>query len=84
MTTAPILAYPDFEHEFILFTDSSYYGIGGVLSQRIEKLEKPIAYYNRHLSVTEQNYSTTEKECLAIVDSENIFASTSTVATSPS
>ena len=73
LTTAPILVYPDFEHEFILFTDASDYGIGGVLSQRIEKLEKPIAYYNRHLSETEQRYSTTEKECLAIVDSVKHF-----------
>ena len=28
LTTAPILVYPDFEHEFILFTDASDYDIG--------------------------------------------------------
>ena len=73
LTTAPILAYPDFSHKFILFTDASDFGIGGVLSQQIEKKERPIAYYNRHLSEAEQKYGTTEKECLAIVDSVKHF-----------
>ena len=39
LITPPILAYPDFSKEFILFTDACDYGIGAVLSQ-VEENEK--------------------------------------------
>ena len=34
MTKTPILAYPDFENEFILDTDASFDTIGAVISQK--------------------------------------------------
>lgn len=63
----PILQYPDFNRPFILTTDASGYAIGGVLSQGEIGKDLPIAYTSRVLNNAEQNYSTIEKECLAIV-----------------
>jgi len=67
LCTEPILQYPDFTQPFNLTTDASRHAIGGILSQgKIEK-DLPIAYVSRVFNKAEQNYSTIEKECLAIV-----------------
>lgn len=63
ITQNPILIYPDFSKEFVLNTDASNYAIGAVLSQN----SKPISYASRTLNTHEVNYSTIEKELLAIV-----------------
>jgi hypothetical protein len=42
-------------------------GVGAVLSQKIVRHYRPIAYFSKHLNKTEQNYSTSERELLAIV-----------------
>ena len=59
-----ILQYPDFEHDFILRTDASGFALGAVLSNFNDK---PIAYASKTLNGAERNYSTIEKELLAIV-----------------
>jgi len=59
----PILICPDFEKRFQLTTDASNFELGGVLSQD----NKPISYVSRTLNEHEENYSTIEKELLAIV-----------------
>jgi hypothetical protein len=59
LTTQPILQYPDFTKEFILTTDASNQGEIGK--------DLPIAYASRNLNQAEKNYSTSEKELLAIV-----------------
>ncbi|OMJ14432.1 Retrovirus-related Pol polyprotein from transposon [Smittium culicis] len=43
ITTAPVLAHPDWEQEFIVTTDSSLHGVGAIISQKIEGLERPLA-----------------------------------------
>ena len=68
-----VLALPDFDKEFVVESDASKFGIGGVLSQKIGRHYKPIAYYSKHLSKTERNYSTSERELLAIVMSVEHF-----------
>ena len=67
LMTAPVLQYPDFTQEFNVTTDASDYAIGAVLSQGPVGSDRPIAYASRVLNRAEQNYSTTEKELLAIV-----------------
>ena len=67
LTNAPLLQYPDFKKPFILTTDASGIGIGSILSQGEVGKDLPIAYASRTLNRAEQNYSTIEKELLAIV-----------------
>lgn len=67
LISEPILQYPNFEKEFILFTDASQYALGAVLSQGELGKDKPVAYASRTLNKAETNYDTTQKELLAIV-----------------
>lgn len=69
----PILQYPDFTKPFILTTDASNYAIGAILSQGPLNSDRPICYASRTLSVSETNYSTIEKELLAIVWATKYF-----------
>ena len=68
ITSAATLAFPDFSKIFRLQTDASNVGIGAVLLQQDDSDSwRPIAYISRALTKSEQNYSTTEKEFLAVV-----------------
>lgn len=67
LCTEPLLQHPDFTEPFVLTTDASGYAVGGILSQGNIGKDKPIAYASRLLNKAEQNYSTIEKELLAIV-----------------
>ena len=49
-----------------MHTDASEVGLGGVLSQVRAGEEHPITYISRKLLPNERNYSTVEKEALAI------------------
>ncbi|KAM6938626.1 uncharacterized protein PEZ65_004871 [Lycodopsis pacificus] len=46
-------------------TDASNRGLGAVLSQQVEGVDRPVLYISRKLSERETRYSTVEKECLA-------------------
>ena len=67
------LAYPDFDQEFQIKTDASDIAIGGVLEQEMNGEPVIIECASRVLSAAERNYSTTEKEALAIVWSIDKF-----------
>ncbi|XP_051250266.1 uncharacterized protein LOC127360052 [Dicentrarchus labrax] len=47
-------------------TDASNRGLGAVLSQQVQGVDRPVLYISRKLSERESRYSTIEKECLAI------------------
>ncbi len=47
--------------------DASNYALGAVLAQKIDKLPRVIYYASRTLDAAQANYTTTEKELLAIV-----------------
>ncbi|KAK2704414.1 hypothetical protein QYM36_016716 [Artemia franciscana] len=60
-----VLATPDFSEDFVLQTDTSHTGVGGVLTQR-DGEEQPIAFHSKKLVPAETRYSTVEKEALAL------------------
>ncbi|CAF3946591.1 unnamed protein product, partial [Rotaria sp. Silwood1] len=51
----------------IVLADACEYGIGCVLTQEYENRKYVIAYASRTLSIAERNYSSVEREALAIV-----------------
>ena len=79
LTRAPVLAFPQESGTFILDTDASAYGIGGVLSQlqaaegEEEAVERPIAFHGRLLLPREMRYCARRRELLAIVEMVQYF-----------
>ena len=70
----PVLKSPEDDKLFILQTDASGIGIGGVLSQEGDDgMDRPVEYYSRRLKPAEQRYSVTEQECLAVVEAIRHF-----------
>ncbi|GJX73448.1 reverse transcriptase domain-containing protein, partial [Tanacetum coccineum] len=67
LTEAPILIAPNWDQPFEIMCDASDYAIGAVLGQRIEKHFRPIHYASKTMTEAESNYTTTEKEMLAVV-----------------
>ena len=73
MAEPPVLAYPNYSKPFVLYTDASDVGIGAVLLQKQEEKFRIIRYLSRTLTPAERNYSSPERECLAIVHSVNLL-----------
>ena len=56
LCSPPILAYPDFERPFHLYTDASQSALGYVLSQTIEGIKHVISYGGHELNLAEKRY----------------------------
>nr|GEV12637.1 reverse transcriptase domain-containing protein [Tanacetum cinerariifolium] len=67
LTKAPILITLDWDMPFELMCDASDFSIGAVLGQRQKKHFRPIHYASKTMTEVESNYTTTEKEMLAMV-----------------
>ncbi len=68
MVTAPILVFPNWKKEFHIHVNASCITLGVVLTQAGGgDLDHPIAFASRRLFKVEKNYSTIEREGLAIV-----------------
>jgi len=64
-----VLAYSDYDQVFEIFTDVSSKQLGAVITQN----NRLIAFFSRKLSETQQKYSVTELELLAIVETLKEF-----------
>ena len=73
LTGEEVMAFPEDEGLFILDTDASDIGIGGVLSQiqyceELQKeIERPISFASKSLTKTQRRYCVTRRELLAVV-----------------
>ena len=67
LVSAPILVIPDWSLPFELMCDASDYALGVVLGQRKNKIFHSIYYASKTLNDAQLNYTTTEKELLAVV-----------------
>ena len=64
---APILQSPNWDLPFEVMCDASDYAVGAVLGQRIYKKPMAICYASKTLIEAQINYTTTEKELLAVL-----------------
>jgi hypothetical protein len=67
LTCAPIIQPPNWQLPFEIMCDASNHAIGAVLGQKEGKESHVIYYASRTLDSAQCNYSTTEKELLAVV-----------------
>src|SRR5204863_9572831 len=67
-TTAPVLAYYDYNKRTVVETDASNWASGGVLSQAdADGKLRPVAFFSAKHSAPECNYEIYDKELLAII-----------------
>ncbi|KAL1362807.1 hypothetical protein AAHE18_03G107000 [Arachis hypogaea] len=75
LVTAPVISAPNWTLPFELMCDASDHAIGAVLGQRHDKLLHVIYYGSRVLNDARKNYTTTEKELLAVIYAIDKFRS---------
>ena len=68
LCSAPVLVAPRLDRPFSLQVDASQVGAGAVLLQEDDqKIERPISFFSRKFNPHQLNYSTIEKEALALI-----------------
>ena len=68
LASEQVLKAPDFTNPFKLYVDASDVGVGSVLLQEDDNsFNHPVCYFSKKLNKQQVNYSTIEKECLALV-----------------
>lgn len=67
------LAFPYPDRLLCSIRDASDVAIGAVLSQNVDGMERPIAFFSRVLNPTQRNYCTTRREHLAVISALQHF-----------
>ena len=67
LTANILLPFPDFTSPFIIDCDASDTGMGAVLSQVLQGVERPICLESRKFTAAEKKWHIREKEALAIL-----------------
>uniref|UniRef100_A0A3B1IW77 Gypsy retrotransposon integrase-like protein 1 n=1 Tax=Astyanax mexicanus TaxID=7994 RepID=A0A3B1IW77_ASTMX len=68
LSDAPVLSAPDFSRPFLLEVDASAVGAGAVLLQEdADGILHPVCFYSHKFTSYQRNYSTIEKEALALL-----------------
>ena len=75
LTTTPIVIAPDWNLPFELMCDASDLAVRVVLGQRVEGKSYVVYYASKTLNEAQRNYTTTEKELLAMVYALDKFRS---------
>jgi hypothetical protein len=67
LTSAPVITAPNWEEPFEMMCDASDFAVGAVLGQRKSNVFHVVYYASKTLNEAQMNYTTTEKELLAVV-----------------
>ena len=67
LCSAPVLAAPRLCELFKLQVDASQVGAGAVLLQEVDGIDRPVCYFSKKFNSYQLNYSTIEKEALALI-----------------
>ena len=70
---ASSLAFPYPDRPCIVDTDASDVAVGAVLSQSVDGLERPIAFFSRVMNSAQRNYCATRREMLAVISALQHF-----------
>lgn len=67
LCSTPVLSAPNFSTPFKLDVDASATGTGAVLQEDVHGVDHPVCYFSRKFLQHLLNYSTIEKEALALL-----------------
>jgi hypothetical protein len=74
MSSSPVLLIANYDKPFYLYVDASQYAVGACLMQDDKHgVHKPVCYYSKKLSGAQVNYSTSDREGLALVMAVRAF-----------
>jgi hypothetical protein len=68
LQNAPVLALPDPDKQYVVYTDASDFATGAVLQQDLGNGLQPIAFMSHKMSDAETRYPTHDREMLAIIN----------------
>ncbi|KAM9973422.1 hypothetical protein ACTFIW_010511 [Dictyostelium discoideum] len=74
LTSAPLLIKPDYSRPFRVYIDASDHGTGTMITQTNDNGEdQPVLYYSKKFNKFQKNYSTTDREFLALTNALNKY-----------